>query len=112
MFAIFKNDSLLNFWGNKPSEIFIQATCRGLKLNEGEIDLNFYFGIDSVPAFYEFDQDKKLIVKKEIITINEVVTQNELGEEVVSQEEIKTYEVEKIIEPIVYFAKGVTVKPC
>ena len=112
MFAIFKNDSLLNFWGNKPSEIFIQATCRGLKLNEGEIDLNFYFGIDSVPLFYEFDQDKKLIVKKEIISYSEEVTTDAEGNEVVNQVELKNYEIDKIIEPIVYFAKGIVIKPC
>ena len=112
MFSIFKNDLLLNFWANQVGDVFIDATCRGLKLDKSVVDLNFYFGIDSVPKFYEFDQDKKLIIKKEIITINEVVTQNELGEDELIREEIKTYEIEKIIEPIVYFAKGLMIKPC
>lgn len=112
MYAIFNNDSLLNFWANQIGDVFIEATIRGLKLDQSKVDLNFYFGIDSIPQFYEFDQDKKLIIKKEVITINEVVTQNELGEDVVSQEEIKTYETDKIIDPIVYFAKGLMVKPC
>lgn len=112
MFVIFKNDALLNFWGNKPSEIFIQATCRGLKLNEAEIDLNFYLGIDSVPAFYEFDENKKLIVKKEIISYSEEITKDSEGNEIINQVEVKNYEIDKIIEPIVYFAKGIVVKPC
>jgi hypothetical protein len=112
MFAIFKNDSLLNFWANQVGDVFIDATCRGLNLDRSNVDLNFYYGIDSIPAFYEFDQDKKLIIKKEVVTINEVVTQNELGDDVIAQEEIKTYELDKIIEPVVYFAKGLMVKPC
>ena len=112
MFIIFNNDSILNFWANQIGDVFIEATIRGLKLDQSKVDLNFYFGLDSVPQFYEFDQDKKLIIKKEVITINEVVTQNENGEDVVTQEEVKSYEVDKIIEPIVYFSKGIMIKPC
>lgn len=112
MFCIFINDLLLNFWANQIGDVFIEATIRGLKLDQSNVDLNFYFGIDSIPKFYEFDQDKKLIIKKELITINEIVTQNENGEDVVTQEEVKSYEVDKIIEPIVYFSKGLMIKPC
>lgn len=112
MFAIFNNDLLLNFWSNQNGDIFIEATIRGLKLDQSKIDLNFYFGIDSIPSLYEFDQDKKLIIKKEVTTINEIVTQNELGEQVVTHEEIKSYEIDKIVEPVIYFAKGIMIKPC
>lgn len=112
MFAIFKNDSLLNFWANQAGDIFLESTIRGLRLEHGEIDLNYYFGIYAIPEFYEFDQGKKLIVKKQVITIEEVESVNELGETVVNQNEIVTYEIEKIIEPVVYFAKGLMVKNC
>lgn len=113
MFCIFNNDSLINFWANQVGDVFIEATIRGLKLDQSKVDLNFYFGIGSIPQFYEFDQDKKLIIKKEIITMvddNTVIDEN--GNEIVNQVEVKTYEVDKIIEPIVYFSKGVMIKPC
>lgn len=112
MFGLFIDSILKDFWANQVGDVFIEATIRGLKLDQSKVDLNFYSEIDSVPPFYEFDQDKKLIIKKEIITINEVVTQNENGEDVVTQEEVKSYEVDKIIEPVVYFAKGLMVRPC
>jgi hypothetical protein len=112
MFAIFNNDSLLNFWSNQIGDVFIDATIRGLKLTQSLIDLYYYPELDRVPAFYELDQDKKLIIKKEVTTINEVTQQNELGEDVVIQEEVKSYVVDKVIEPIVYMSKGLMVKPC
>ncbi len=112
MFAIFKNDSLLNFWSNQAGDIFLESTIRGLRLEQGEIDLNYYFGIYAIPEFYEFDQDKKLIIKKEIISYVEEVSTDAEGNEVINQVEVKNYEVDKIIEPIVYFSKGIMVKPC
>jgi hypothetical protein len=112
MFIIFKNDSIVNFWGNSQNDIFIQNTCKSIRLNENEVDLIWYNNVYDVPKFYEFDQDKKLIIKKEIVTINEVVTQNENGEDIVTQEEVKSYEVDKIIDPIFYFSKGLMIKPC
>lgn len=111
MFGLFVNDILKDFWSNSIGDQFISATIRYLKVSESEVDLNWYF-INEAPSFYEFDQDKKLIIKKEIITTHEIVTKNELGEDVVSLEEVRTYEVDRVIEPIVYFAKGIMVKPC
>jgi hypothetical protein len=112
MFAIFKNDLLLNFWANQVGDVFIEATIKGLKLTQSEIDMNFYFGIDSIPSFYEFDQDKKLIIKKEVISFVDEVSTDAEGNEVISQVEVKNYEVDKIVEPIIYFAKGLMIKPC
>lgn len=112
MFSLFVNDILNNFWSNKPNDIFIANTCRALKLDEGSVDLNFYFGLDSVPQFYEFDSNKNLILKNEIKTIIEESGVNELGETIVSQNEVVTYETFKTIEPIVYFSKGLMIKPC
>ena len=111
MFGLFVENCLSGFWSNQQGDQFIDATIRYLKTDRSSIDLNWYY-INEVPQFYEFDQDKKLIIKKEIITINEVLTQNELGEDVITREEIKTYEIERIVEPVVYFAKGLMIKPC
>ena len=112
MFSLFVNNTLNNFWSNQIGDMFIYATIRGLKLNQSLVDLNYYPELENVPSFYEFDQDKKLIIKKEVTTLVSVVIKNELGEDVLSQEEVKTYEVDKIIEPIVYFSKGIMIKPC
>jgi len=111
MFGLFINDTLKDFWSNSPGDMFIDATINYLKVDRLTVDLNYYF-INEVPSFYEFDQDKKLIIKREVTTINEVTQQNELGESVVVQEEIKSYVVDKVIEPIVYMSKGIMVKPC
>jgi hypothetical protein len=111
MFGLFIDNALKDFWSNVPGDMFIDSTINFLKVDRSSVDLNYYF-INEVPSFYEFDQDKKLIIKKEIITINEVQTQNELGEDVVIQEEVKTYEIDKVIEPVAYFAKGLMIKPC
>jgi hypothetical protein len=112
MFCIFNNDLLINFWANQIGDIFIDATIRGLKLTQSLVDLNYYPELYSVPAFYEFDQDKKLIIKKEVVTINEVITQNEAGDDVTTQEEVKSYVTDKVIEPIVYMSKGILIKQC
>jgi hypothetical protein len=77
-----------------------------------EIDLFYYPEINDVPKLYEFDTEKKLIIKKEIRILTEVVSTNESGEEVVTQEESITYETDKIIDPVVYCSKGVMIKPC
>jgi hypothetical protein len=112
MFSLFVNDVFNNFWANRPNDVFILNTCQGLKLDEGSVDLNFYFGLESVPQFYEFDSNKNLILKNEIITIEETLSVNELGETIVSQNEVVTYEAYKTIEPIIYFTKGLMIKPC
>jgi hypothetical protein len=112
MFSLFVNDVLNNFWSNSPGDIFIAATCRALKLDEGSVELNYYFGLDNVPQFYDFDANKNLILKNEVKTIVEESSVNELGETVITQSEVITYETYKTIEPIVYFSKGLMIKPC
>lgn len=112
MFAFFKNDTLENFWGNQVGDVFFDLTIKGMKWDQSQIDLNYYPELENIPAFYEFDRNKKLIIENEVISFNEVITQNELGEDVTTQEEVKTYVVVKIIEPIVYAAKGVMTRPC
>jgi hypothetical protein len=112
MFAFFKNDQFVDFWSNKIGDVFFDLTVSGLKWNRSEIDLFYYPELNGVPTFYEFDSEKKLIIKKEIRTLTEVVSTNEAGEEVVTQEEIVTYETDKIIDPVIYCLKGVMIKPC
>lgn len=112
MFGLFLDNILKDFWANDDGDIFLEATAKGLRLNKDLIDLNFYPEVYESPKFYEFDEYKNLIIKKEIITQNEVVTIDENGNNIVTIVEEKTYEVDKIIEPIVYFAKGLMIKPC
>jgi hypothetical protein len=112
MFCIFVGDNLNDFWSNKIGDVFLEITISKLRMEPSQVDLNYYPQIYERPKFFEFDQNKNLIIKKEVVTINEMVTQDEFGEDVITQEEIKTLETEKIIEPVVYFAKGLMVKPC
>lgn len=112
MFLFLKNNELVNFWSNKIGDVFFDLTVSGLRWNRSEIDLFYYPEIYSIPYFYELDSENNLVIKKEVVTINDVVLVNDLGEEVVTQEENKTYQVDKIIEPIIYCAKGVMIKPC
>ena len=112
MFCFFKNDYLVNFWSNQIGDIFCELTIKSMKWEAGQIDLVFYPLLDNVPEHHEFDSEKNLIIKKKIVTQNEVHSTNELGEDVVTIEEVVTYEVERTINPIVYYAKGLMVKPC
>lgn len=112
MFCIFVGDILNDFWSNQIGDVFLEITILKLRMEPSQVDLNYYPQVYDRPKFFEFDQSKNLVIKKEVITINEVVTLNENGDEVVNQEEIKSYVTDKIIEPIVYYAKGIMVKPC
>jgi len=112
MFAIFKNDELVNFWGNQPGDIFIAATCRNLKMDEGQVDLVHFIGLDSIPEHHEFSASKQLIIKEKHIEIIEVPSTDAEGNETVAQEEQVSFIVKQTIEPVVYFAKGIVVKPC
>jgi hypothetical protein len=66
----------------------------------------------TVPEFYEFDVSKNLIVKNKIVSLVDQVTTNEEGESVVTQEEVIAFEINKIINPVVFLAKGLMIKPC
>jgi hypothetical protein len=83
-----------------------------MKWDRGDVDLYFYPSISNVPAFYEIDPDKKLIIKKEVVTTVEHESVNEAGETVITSEEVKTYETDRVINPVVYCANGVIIKPC
>lgn len=112
MFCFFKNDCFINFWSNRVGDSFAEITCKSMKWTETEVDLFFFNELEEVPKFYEFDSNKNLILKNEIKTIIEESSVNELGETIVTQGEVVTYEAYKTIEPIIYFAKGLMIKPC
>ena len=112
MFGLFLDNVLKDFWENCEGDVFLEATAKGLRLNKELIDLNFYPEIYESPKFYEFDSNKNLILKNEIKTIVEESSVDELGETIIVQNEVVTYEVYKTIEPIVYFSKGLMIKPC
>jgi hypothetical protein len=112
MFCLFISDLLKDFWMNNEGDQFLENTASKLRLEKSLVDLNFYPEIYEAPKFYEFDSNKNLILKNEIKTIIEESGVNELGETIVSQNEVVTYETFKTIEPIVYFSKGLMIKPC
>ena len=112
MFGLFLDNILKDFWENGEGDVFLEATAKGLRLNKDLIDLNFYPEIYDSPKFYEFDSSKNLILKNEVKTIVEESIVDEFGETIVTQNEVVTYEPYKTIEPIVYFSKGLMIKPC
>jgi hypothetical protein len=112
MFALFKNDELVNFWANQPGDIFIAATCRNLKMDEAQVDLVHFIGLDAIPEHYEFSASKQLIIKEKHINIVEIPSTDADGNPIVVQEEQISFTVKQTIDPVVYFAKGLMVKPC
>lgn len=108
MFCFFKNDAFENFWSNQIGDIFFDLTIRGMKWDQSQIDLMFYPALEKIPAYYEFDSSKKLLIKDRIV-IHEQVT-NEDG--TLSVLESESFVVKSEIEPIVYAVKGVIIKPC
>lgn len=112
MFAIFKNDELVNFWSNQIGDVFISATCRNLKMDEGQVDLVHFISLESVPEHYEFSASKQLIIKEKKIDIIEVPSTDAEGNPVVIQEEQISFIIKQTLEPEVFFAKGLMIKPC
>ena len=112
MFAIFKNDELVNFWSNEIGDIFIAATCKSLKMDESQVDLVHFIGLDSVPEHYEFSASKQLIIKERHVNIVEAPSTDSEGNAIVLQEEQVSLVTKQILEPEVFFAKGLMVKPC
>lgn len=112
MFCFFYKDSFVNFWSNKIGDIFFDLTINGMKWDRLDVDLYYYQSLNSVPEFYEIDSVKKLIIKKEIVTVVEHESVNEDGVTIVTTEQVKTYETDRVIEPVVYCSKGLLVKPC
>lgn len=112
MFAIFKNDELVNFWSNQVGDIFIAATCKNLKMDEGQVDLIHFIGLDAIPEHYEFSSSKQLIIKEKHVQINEVSNTDTEGNSVIVQEEVVSFLVKETLEPKVYFSKGLMLHPC
>jgi len=112
MFAIFKNNELVNFWSNEPGDIFIAATCKSLKMDEAQVDLVHFMGLDSVPEHHEFSASKQLIIKEKRVDIIEVPSTDAEGNEIVIQEEQVSFVVKQTLEPKVYFSKGLMLHSC
>lgn len=112
MFSFFINDELKNFWSNKIGDIFSENTILKMGWNRTEVDLVYYAGVKKVPEFKEFGANKELRILKKIVTQNEEQSTNELGETVTNIVEVVSYELDQVIEPTTYMAKGIMVKPC
>lgn len=112
MFAIFKNDELVNFWSNQVGDIFIANTCKNLKMDEEQVDLVHFVSLESVPEHFEFSASKQLIILEKKIDIIDVPSTDAEGNPVVIQEEQISFIIKQTLEPEVFFAKGLIVKPC
>lgn len=108
MFAFFINNELKNFWSNKIGDIFAELTISKLEWDRSSVDLLFYPSIKQVPPFKEFGANKELIIKERIVGHEEVTDEDGT----VSIIETESFVVKETIEPVVYVAKGIIVKPC
>jgi hypothetical protein len=111
MFGLFLDDVLKDFWGNSIGDIFIEATCKALKLQKQAVDLLYYQGLDGVPEHFEFDSEKNLIVKQRHVKVIPAVL-NEEGQEIEPQQEEEFFTVLQTLSPEVYVARGDIIKPC
>lgn len=96
MFAIFNNNTLVGFWGNKPGDIFFNITCEKLGLNSPEI---FYYDIQEAPLYHSFNQNKVLSILEKVVTI-------------VNEEEVIAYNTISTKQPDPYFTNGIFYKDC
>lgn len=120
MFCFFKNDSFVNFWSNQIGDVFCSLTIKNMKWADSEVDLVYYPGIEQGPEHFDFDSSKNLIIKEKIVTQVEVPALNEAGEPVLDEsgnpvmnlvDEV-SYQTKQVVDPVVYYAKGIMVKPC
>jgi hypothetical protein len=107
MFIFFINGLFYSFWQNKKGDEFFDLTCTGLDLNASQVSLNYYAGIKAIPEFFEFDEDKNLIIKEKVIT--EVLVGPE-GEKVL--EEQISYNIKETIFAEVFVINGEKFKTC
>jgi hypothetical protein len=107
MFIFFINGLFYSFWQNKKGDEFFDLTCMGLDLNASQVSLSYYAGVKSIPEFYEFDENKNLLIKEKAIT--EVLVGPE-GEQVL--EEQISYNIKETILAEVFVINGEKFKTC
>ena len=120
MFCFFKNDEFVNFWSNQVGDIFCLLTIKGMKWQEGDIDLVFYPLLEDIPHYYEFGSNKELIiknryadfVKEEVLDDNGNVKTDESGMKIFTTREVESFTIDRTISPEVFFAKGLMIRPC
>lgn len=111
MFAIFKNDVLVNFWENKIGDVFIMNTCSALGMNLSQVDLVHYDGLNSIPDYFDIDESKNItILERTVTTIPAVVDENGAIIESESETESFTAIESKTANP--FFLKGTMIEPC
>ena len=118
MFIFFINGLFYSFWQNKKGDEFFDLTCLGLDLDASQVSLNYYAGVKSIPEFYEFDEEKNLVIQEKIIT--EVLLEPEIltgpeGEQVLGEqvlEEQISYNTKETILAEVFAINGEKFKIC
>lgn len=109
MFVLLANNEFYNFWGNRPGDIFLEATMRALKFDAGKVKLLHFSFLDSRPEFFALEGNA-LIIKEKIVT-------QELQPKIQDTDpdiylEVVSYSNKDRFEGEVYFENGVYVKPC
>jgi hypothetical protein len=104
MFAFFLENNFLDFWANKPGDIFTDITIDKMKWQKEKVSLYFYADIPiNRPEYFYFDQDKNLVFQNKIITTQEVD-----GEQVSVEQMVDV----STVPAIPYIISGEKVLPC
>jgi hypothetical protein len=91
MFAFFLNGTFLDFWANKPGDIFFDLTVSKLGWSPETVTLVHFPGIPvRRPEFFRFDENKNLIIQEKQLSepIEIPVEGGEPGQTQTVQEEI------------------------
>jgi len=120
MFALFKNNELLDFWANKQGDIFFELTCQKLKLKKEEIDLIYFKDLEKAPDHFEFLSSKDLVIKEKHISIVQESVKNHLDEDILDEEgnpimqdvEVVSYSELETLVPEIFVNKGTILKLC
>lgn len=120
MFALLKNNKLLDFWSNKKGDVFFEQTCQKLKLKKEELDLLYFETLEQAPDHFEFLSSKDLVIKEKHISIVQESVKNDLGEDVLDEQgtpimqdvEIISYTELDTLTPELFVNKGNMVKSC
>lgn len=73
MFAFFLNGTFLDFWANKPGDIFFDLTVSKMGWNPDNVTLVHLPGIPvRRPEFFRFDENKNLIIQEQQVIEGEI----------------------------------------
>ena len=109
MFLILVNNTVLNFWGNKVGDIFIDNTIKYLRLDPSNVKLLYFPQIWDVPEFYLYSNNS-ITIQRKVITPTLQPKENDSDPDVFIN--VESYEDVITNDAEVFFENGMMIKPC